>query len=503
MASSNLTKVEFICEKFSGKPEDYDIFDIRFKSLLHLTGMSETVYDKEDKIKTEPTKNEDETQTAFEARLLLDRENNKTAYSYLITKLPPQAIDLISERAKNNCREALRILNKHYKGESRFCILKLMNNLTSIQMGNVETVSEYVIRAEKYRTRLQGCGESISNTLLIHFLIQGLPKNKGFEGFTTMLCGIDVSKMSVDKFRSSLNDFIETKKVMDTNSGYELHMSKYGRRQQGSPKSSDNERSENNKYGRYNMKCYNCGLPGHISRYCSVNNDKKDKKRCTNCNVNNHSTDECWYKNKKTHQIKSNKYDSEEENDDTFLHTFLHAMHNDDHDYLMSVGNLTEEGYDVSFSQNGAETTTQRSLISPEKKSTPPEGEVDEGQGHEVQVDEGQEDAEGTKSSANLGKYDQELESYISLFTHEHLNSVNSVPTIYKNAISCDKSEKWHEAMKNKYSSLLENETFEVVDRPNHRVLDGRCIYDMKGDGKSKERLIAKGLKRIQNIDYG
>jgi len=189
------------CDKFSGKSKEFDLFETQFRSLLQINGIIDYIYKEKNEINSDPIKVINEREDAFAVRVKQDQANNKLAYAYLVSKIPLKAIDMINEEATDNCREALKILRKHYKGSSRFHKMQLMCNLTSLEMKHNESAHEYVLRAEKSRMKLKGLGEYISDTLLIHFMVNGLPKNKGFETFTTMLCSVDFPEWNMEKFR--------------------------------------------------------------------------------------------------------------------------------------------------------------------------------------------------------------------------------------------------------------------------------------------------------------
>ena len=84
----------------------------------------------------------------------------------------------------------------------------------------------------------------------------------------------------------------------------------------------------------------------------------------------------------------------------------------------------------------------------------------------------------------------------------DYFYKVSGVPNSYKEAVNCDESEKWHSAMEEEMSSLLENETYDVVPRPETPVIGGRWVYCKKNDDTYKARYVAKGFSQIPNVDY-
>ena len=84
----------------------------------------------------------------------------------------------------------------------------------------------------------------------------------------------------------------------------------------------------------------------------------------------------------------------------------------------------------------------------------------------------------------------------------------SSEPNSYSQAIQCENSHEWQSAMDDEMKSLCENNTWELVDKPDDRmVIDNRWVYRVKTnlDGtvdKFKARLVAKGYSQQAGVDY-
>lgn len=98
-------------------------------------------------------------------------------------------------------------------------------------------------------------------------------------------------------------------------------------------------------------------------------------------------------------------------------------------------------------------------------------------------------------------------DDFVTLFSA--LDSVNSEPVSFNDAINCSDSDLWKEAMKEEMDSLMKNKTWVLVDRTdNQKVIDCKWIYKIKqGDSDSevkryKARLVAKGFTQKEGIDY-
>lgn len=69
-------------------------------------------------------------------------------------------------------------------------------------------------------------------------------------------------------------------------------------------------------------------------------------------------------------------------------------------------------------------------------------------------------------------------------------------------------SDQWKEAMKSKYSSLLKNDTWELVTQPEGtNIVGSRWVFKIKRneDGSIdhfKARLVAQGYSQVEGVDY-
>lgn len=82
-------------------------------------------------------------------------------------------------------------------------------------------------------------------------------------------------------------------------------------------------------------------------------------------------------------------------------------------------------------------------------------------------------------------------------------------PTSYKEAMKNKDIDKWEMAMKEELDSLLKNNTWELVNKPQgQRILGCKWIYKLKKDTtaenkvKFKARLVAKGYSQIDGVDF-
>lgn len=80
-------------------------------------------------------------------------------------------------------------------------------------------------------------------------------------------------------------------------------------------------------------------------------------------------------------------------------------------------------------------------------------------------------------------------------------------PTTYYEATHADDADNWHHAMADEYNSLIKLHTWELVDRPNKKVIPCKWVYKLKKDAygnvtKYKARLVVKGFNQVKGVDY-
>ena len=141
--------------QFDGNERRYEQWEVKFMGYMLLKKLKKTV-------------NPDETDGA-------DARKNEEAFAELIQFLDDRSLSLVMRDAKDNGREALKILRGHYRGKGKQRKIGLYTELTSLTKRNNESITDYLIRAETASTALHDAGGTASDDLLVAMVLKGLP----------------------------------------------------------------------------------------------------------------------------------------------------------------------------------------------------------------------------------------------------------------------------------------------------------------------------------------
>jgi hypothetical protein len=114
---------------------------------------------------------------------------------------------------------------------------------------------------------------------------------------------------------------------------------------------------------------------------------------------------------------------------------------------------------------------------------------------------EAQEQVDAPRTSVRESRAPQRFSSYMALMSE----LIEAEPSSFQEA---SEQQVWRDAMMEEYSSIMKNDVWEVVPRPEGKsVIGSRWIYKIKhvADGsvdKFKARFVAKGFSQKEGIDF-
>ena len=237
--------------RFDGNPDNYEQWEVRYLGLMAIKSCKSTVLHSDESTQPDATKNE-------------------TAFSYLVQLLDPTSLSLVMNDAKDNGMKALQILRDHYCGKGKPRILTLYTQLCNLRKSDTETITEYILRAEKAFNGLKSAGETISDSLIIAMLLKGLPESyKSFVVVTTQ----SEKTMSFTEFKVALKSYSDNEDMYK-------------------PDSCDSVLKVDK-----TMQCFRCGDFGHKSPTCPAFGRSK-KLFCNFCKKPGHVELVCRKKKK-------------------------------------------------------------------------------------------------------------------------------------------------------------------------------------------------------------
>ena len=141
---------------FDGDEQNYEAWEEKFLGYLLVKDLKKTVL-----------------AAATEA---IDNDKNELAYAEMIQFLDSTSHQLVMRDAKDDGRKALTILRTHYSGKEKSRVLSMYTELMLLSKSPSETITDFILKAEKLVSALKNAGENLSDSLHIAIILKGLPE---------------------------------------------------------------------------------------------------------------------------------------------------------------------------------------------------------------------------------------------------------------------------------------------------------------------------------------
>ena len=129
---------------FNGDERKYELWEAKFMGYLHILKLKETVESEEP-----------------------NAAKNADVYAELIQVLDDRSLSLVMREATDDGKKAISILREHYMLSGKPKVIVLYTELTTLQKGENECVTDYMLRSEASVAALKNGGEEVGDSLLI------------------------------------------------------------------------------------------------------------------------------------------------------------------------------------------------------------------------------------------------------------------------------------------------------------------------------------------------
>ena len=172
---------------------------------------------------------------------------------------------------KEDGPKAWAVMCDRYKSCERPRLQQLIEKLTILKMVIIESVIDYITRAEELHGNLREVDEQLSEPMLISIILKVLTED--FDNFVT-ICKFSKDEQNLHSIKRDLVNF------------------EYDKRQR-----SNDERQESTFFGSNRQKpklnCHFCGKMGHKEAFCFANHSNKRNVKCHNCGNSGHVAKDC------------------------------------------------------------------------------------------------------------------------------------------------------------------------------------------------------------------
>ena len=277
--------IKWLC--FAGTAEDYPAWSTKFTAFMQTKGLYKSLLGKEiipDKITDLPEDSSEEQRAQREAKIqgrnkeIADlKERNNSVWCDIALALDKTSSmyirhDCLSQDGTGDGAKAWHLLQQRYSSVEKPTVVRLVRQLSRLQLGEDEKLHEYFIRSQELR--LTEAGEKMSETLFNALVINGLPEK--YEHFV-----VQESFNSASTFtglRTRLQNYEDSdmqRKQPEVESSLAMH--------------TGNKHGGNKKTPPQSKACYVCGNPGHFAKQCN----KRSTATCSKCNKRGHLAKAC------------------------------------------------------------------------------------------------------------------------------------------------------------------------------------------------------------------
>lgn len=201
------------------------------------------------------------------SRLTAEQKTNKIeekARAAIILSAGPANFDLYN--GKETASAVWAAFEAAYSITSKAKVVKVRRSLMTITKGHDETMQHYFARADAMRLLLSAAGKPVNDSDYKMTLLAGLSR-------------------AYDTVVEAISDWIDMPTKTPTDVLARL-LATEARLDDHRAKKQEGRNGEANAAFVSRRRCYECGKPGHIAKFCNT-------PRCNYCNEFGHSTEEC------------------------------------------------------------------------------------------------------------------------------------------------------------------------------------------------------------------
>ncbi|RUS85697.1 hypothetical protein EGW08_006573 [Elysia chlorotica] len=528
---------------FNGDERNFELWEVKFLGYMRIRDLHSVFANLDDNT------------------LDVDENKNAECFAELVQLLDDRSLSLIIRDARDNGREALKILRQHYLPKGKPRVITLYTQLTSLVKADQESVTDYMLRAETTAASLRDTGETIGDSLLIAMIIKGLPTK--FNSFTAVITQKD-KELTFPEFKIAIRNYEDTEKIQrsDTSSIFSVKAA------------TDNGATITfSKHSAClttpdNLVDFNIKREGNLYYLNSVSDGQKTRtlqqwhETMGHCNVRDILSLETVVDGKKPNIANMQPFGStcyayvqnpKKLDDRSRKGTFI-GFDKGSPAYLvyfpetetvskirvvkfakLESGNSNMHGPAQNCSDENADSVSDDDLLfqNTKKRDTPqpaclPADESSDNSSTNNGFEPRQNitdptcgdrnnnancNAEAKRQRSRPKRFDDyfindEIDDQLNCIIHYCYNVSNlPLPMSYKEAINAEDSDKWSTAMTDEMIALKENDTFELSPLPYGRsVIGGRWVYTVKNglnnEPKYKARFVAKGYSQMPGIDF-